>query len=450
MKTYTITTLFYLFLITNICSCKKLENVKLTEVKPEIVLVDNILSNRIKVIKLDKDTVYLIQRTLVREAGEQLIIEEGTLIKGADINIKPGGIILANGTANNPIVFTTAQRAGTRGVNSPGIVIEGKSANNAVNSTADLTDFSGSLQYCRIEFAPLTLKAVGSRTIIENVMVSYTNQDGLSAYNVIGGTFNAKNLISYACNGPADFYFTNGYNGKMQNVLAYRHPFFGVTGSSPSNTLAGIFIQNNATNPVTATPHTYPVISNLTVIGPNGQNGSNASYSDTLINAAAVVTTKKALFNIRNSLFMGYPKAGWILNDSLTAYAVEKRTALIANSIFQTGDTNRAFFLKPNSYNPYFSIDFKNYVLVPSILNNRLFTNINDFGLQDIFNYNAPNLLPNANSVVLNGANFDLVFSPASSSFFTPTLHLGAFGVNNWANGWANFTPLKSNYNFPE
>jgi hypothetical protein len=450
MKKHITAIIAYSFLLINIYSCKKQETIKLSEVKPERILTDNITGNRIKIIKLYRDTVYLIQKEFIREAGEQLVIEEGTLIKGANVTIKPGGIILANGTANNPIVFTSFQRPGTRGENSTGIKVEGKSKNNDFGNTGDSTDFSGSLQYCRIEFAPLTLKAVGSRTTIENVMVSYTDRNGLSAYNIIGGTFNAKNLISYACSGPADFYFTNGYTGKMQNLLACRHPFFGSSGTSPVNALAGIFIENNAANPVNARPRTLPIISNLTVIGPNGQNGSTPAYSDTVIRAAAIVTTRNAFFNICNSLFMGFPKAAWVIDDSLTAYSVEKRVALVSNSIFHAGDTSRAFYLKPGSYRPYSNIDFKNYVLVPSVLNNRLLINISDFGLQDIFNYNTPNLLPNANAVVLKGAKFDGVFTAGNPSFFTPTEHLGAFGINNWASGWVNFTPLKTNYNFPE
>ncbi len=448
MKKYTtsIAIIVYSFVLINMYSCKKQETIKLTEVKPEKILIATSGNNRIKIIKLYRDTVYLIQAPFDRQAGEQLIIEEGTVIKGANILINAGGIIIANGTADKPIVFTSFQRPGTQAQNNPGIIIEGKSKNNAAGSTGDSTDFSGSLQYCRIEFAPLTLKAVGSRTNIENVMVSYTNHNGLSAYNIIGGTFNAKNLISYACSGPADFYFTNGYTGKMQNLLALRHPFFGNTGTSPANALAGVFIENNAANPINARLRTFPIISNITVIGPNGQNGSTAVYSDTAVRAAAIVTTKNAFFNISNSLFMGFPKAAWLIDDSLTAGAVQNRTALISNSIFNSGDSSRAFYLKPGSYNPYSSADFKNYVLVPSVLNNRLFTNIADFGLQDIFNYNAPNLLPNANSVVLKGAKFDGAFS----TYFTQVQNLGAFGTGNWASGWANFTPLKTNYNFGE
>jgi hypothetical protein len=434
--------------------CQKEENIKVSKVKPE-----KIITNTSKILKLYKDTVYILQNTFVREAGEQLIIEEGTLIKAGirsqttpnlrngGILIKPGGVILANGTSDQPIVFTSNAPAGSQTTNWEGITIQGKSTDNDISTPADAADFSGSLRYCRIEFAPLILKAVGSRTTIDNIMVSYTERDGLSAYNITGGTFNAKNLISYACVGPADYYITNGYTGKMQNVLAYRHPFFGNTGSAPVNTLTGIFIENNPRNPANAKPFTLPVISNLTVIGPNGQNGSTAIYNDTTIRASALVTTNSGCFNIRNSLFMGFPKAGWILDDSATANSIEIGLAILTHSIFQANDTARAFYLKPNSYLPYGSNDFKNFMLNPT-RNNRLFYTVSDFSLQNIFNYSAPELLPGANSVVLKGAKFDGPF--ADASFFVPADHLGAFGKNDWTKGWTNFTPLKTNYNFPE
>jgi hypothetical protein len=428
-------------------SCQKEENVKTAAIKPEKEVLAFSGNSRIKVIKLFSDTVYLIKNELVREAGEQLIIEPGTLIKTSGITIKPGGIILANGTVDKPIVFTSFQRPGTQGPNWNGITIEGKSKNNDFGPLGDSVDFSGNLQYCRIEFAPLTLKAAGSRTIIENVMVSYAGQNGRSAFNIIGGTFNAKNLISYACGGPADYYITNGYTGKMQNVLAYRHPFFGKTGSAPANALTGIFIENNPRNPVNARPFTLPLISNLTVIGPNGQNGSAPQYGDTSVRAAAIVTTGSACFNIRNSLFMGYPKTCWALDDSATANSIEIGLAILTHSIFQTGDTTRAFYLKPKSYLPFASNDFKNFMLRP-VRNNRLFYAVADFSLQSIFNYNSPELLPSANSVLLKGAKFDGPF--ADASFFISADHLGAFGKNDWTKGWTNFTPLKTNYNFPE
>lgn len=469
MKQYFSIKIFFpfslLLAILTVMGCKKQEYIKTILKKPEKRIEEFQLASRSypAIIKLYNDTVYILDIDFTREAGQQLIIEEGTLIKAGlrplanlgssvpsagSITIKRGGILIANGTRNQPIVFTSNALKSTQSVNWGGINIQGKSTDNDIANpvNVDATDFSGSLNFCRIEFAPLTLRAVGSSSIIENVMVSYTKRNGVSAYNIYGGTFNARNLISYACAGPSDFYITNGYTGKMQNILAYRNPFSGESGSIPLNTLSGIFLENNPFNPVNARPYTFPAISNLTVVGPNGQEGSAPQYNATDIRSAAIVTTGSAGFNLSNSLFMGYPKTCWLLDDANTARALQSGINAISYSVFQAMDTSRVFYLKPGSYPPYSSYDFRNFVLAPA-LKNKVFLSVDDFSFTNLFNYNNPGLLPKENSVVLTGANFQGIYA---DPFFIPVSNLGAFGKDEWYKGWANFTPLKTNYNFPE
>jgi len=444
-------------------ACRKSENIKSSAVKPEKVLLDNdgfVNTNRVTIVHLYKDTVYTLKDPFVRQAGEQLIVDAGTLIKvqvegqPPAITVEPGGIIQAIGTRDAPIVFTSNANPGSQYKNWGGIIIRGKSTDNAnpPSSGTDNADFSGAMTYVRIEFAQLTLTAVGSNTILENIMVSYTNIMGQSlptpSFEIDGGTFNARNLVSYACGGPADLYITRGYSGKMQNILALRHPFFGSRGNTPARTLAGIYIGNNQGNPVSAKPNTNPVLSNITLIGPNGQNGSPADYSDTVaVRSAALVTTGNSFFQLRNCLLLAYPEGGWYLDDSLTADHIRYGKAEVAYSIVQSIDSGRAFFLAPASYTPFASTDFKDFVLAPPF-DNRLFANAADFALADPFNYNAPDPSPQPGSPVLQGANFDgPLFNDA---FFNKGTQLGALGADNWLRGWTNFTPLKTNYNFSQ
>ncbi len=437
-------------------ACKKREDIKASPVKPEKELSDKgpvYPYDRLKTVHLYKDTIYTLAKSpFERKDGEQLIIDEGTIIKvstgGAtnNITIEPGAIIQANGTAENPIVFTSNNYAGNQNVNWGGLIIQGRSYDNANGSNGNPADFSGTLNYVRIEFAPLVLTAVGNRTVIENVMVSYVNAIGQSkappAYEIDGGNFNARNLISYACAGPSDFYITRGYSGQMQNILAYRHPFFGGTGiNSPYNTLSGVFIENNPNDP-SALPYTFPLISNLTVIGPNGQDGTTGSYYDTTIRAAALVTTAHSYFRIRNSLLLGFPIGAWYLDDSLTARAIRLNQSEFTYNIVQSNDSTRAFYLQPHSYFSYTSEDFKNYMMRPQF-HDELFHDAADFKFTDPFNYDNPNLLPLNDSPVLSGSNFD-----QAGPFFNQVSYRGAFGTEDWTKGWANFTPLKTNYNF--
>jgi hypothetical protein len=431
--------------------CKKDENIKASKIKPEKILFDKANSgtgNRLRIVQLSKDTVYINSGSFTREAGEELVIEEGTLIKGgAGITIQPGGVIVANGTRENPIVFTSNRRRGVQGQNWSGITIQGKSVDNLKPGPKDSVDFSGSLLYTRIEFATLTLESVGSRSIIENVMVSYAEG---SAFNILGGSFNARNLVSYACGGSADYYITRGYSGRMQNLLAYRHPYFGGLGTSPPNSLAGVFVENSPFNPGGARPFTNPFISNLTVVGPNAQNGSASAYADTATSfkVAALVTTGSSCFSIRNSVLIGFPSSAWRLDDRATAENIQLGNGDLSYSLLHANLINRVFYLLPGTVTPFLSNDFRNYMLQP-VYQNRVLPNATDVKLTDMFNYNAPGLVPMDGSPLLTeptnfkGPIFDNVF-------FNKVAYKGAMGKDNWMSGWTNFTPLKTNYNFSE
>jgi hypothetical protein len=450
-------------------SCQKSADVKTKKGKPEVELFDAAVDStgnrfaRLPVVHLKKDTVYLLNQDFIRHAGEQLIIDEGTLIKvstpstntGPSITIEPGGSITAVGNATEPIVFTSNARAGTQGPNWGGIIIQGKSYNNANGSNGIADDFSGVIQFVRVEFAPIALIGVGSKTVFENVMVSYVNAQFYelyqSSFSIYGGKVNCRNLISYACSGPSDFFITNGYSGNMQNLIASRHPFFGHTaGSSPGNALAGIFIQNNNSKSTALKPYTNPVISNMTVVGPDNQNGMPPAYLDTNIQAAALVTTSNACFHVRNSLLLGFPAACWILNDSNTAQNLLEGNGEFSYSIVHANNTANCFYLAPNTYRPYNSADFKNYML-GAAYHNQLFKTTAEFRFGNISNYDfGPDLMPESGSPVLTGASYDSSTFYSNPYFDKRETYLGAVGTYDWLKNWTNFIPLKTNYNFPE
>ena len=156
------------------------------------------------------------------EDGATLTIEPGTIIKGeksskGSLIVKRGGKIIANGTVDKPIVFTSNQAKGSRAAGDwGGLVLLGKAPVNktpAVIEGENLTQFggtdaadnSGSLKYVRIEFAGiafetdkeingLTFGGVGSGTTIDYVQVSHSGDD---SYEWFGGTVNAKHLIAF-------------------------------------------------------------------------------------------------------------------------------------------------------------------------------------------------------------------------------------------------------------
>ena len=89
-----------------------------------------------------------------------------------------------------------------------------------------LLDNSGILRYVRIEYAGyaflpdneingLTFGGVGSGTIIDNVQVSYANDD---SFEWFGGTVNCKHLICFKTLDD-DFDTDNGFAGKFSLVF---------------------------------------------------------------------------------------------------------------------------------------------------------------------------------------------------------------------------------------
>jgi hypothetical protein len=436
-------------------SCTKNLNERTSRKKPEVVLRDVIdlgsgQAQRIKILQLHADTVYLLTSNITREEGEQLIVDPGTLIKsnpGIGIYINKSAIVVANGTEQLPIIFTSNLPAGSANNYWQGITISGKSFNNTGSSSGDPADASGSLRYVRIEFAGLSLIDVGAGTTIENVQTSYSNLS--PAFLISGGNVNGKYLVSYACGAPADFYIGNGYSGKLQYLLAYRYPFFGSAGSKPSGAIAGLYIENNETNPVAAGPATFPFISNLTVIGPAGRSGMPTVYKDSSNGflAAALVTNRNASFRIRNSIFMGYPVGGWQIGDSLSARKVHYLESEFTSSIVYCADSNRTFYIRKNIYRRYDTRDFKEYMLEDRF-HNRLFYSINSFGLNNVFGYDALGPVPADGSVLLKGADFS--GDNYGQGFFDKVEFVGAVGRDNWLRGWTNFNPLKTNYNIPE
>ncbi|MFA7381529.1 MAG: hypothetical protein WC150_13810, partial [Bacteroidia bacterium] len=190
------------------------------------------------------DTLYTIQGYVYVKNNATLTIQPGTIIKGdknskATLIITRNGKINANGTSTQPIVFTSAQVAGSRQPGDwGGIVILGKARinrptdcstcpgssvaageagiQNAIEGDLDNasgdglyggTDDnhnSGTLRYVRIEYGGvvitpgneingLTMGGVGKATQIDHIQVTQANDDGFEWF---GGNVDAKYLIS--------------------------------------------------------------------------------------------------------------------------------------------------------------------------------------------------------------------------------------------------------------
>lgn len=271
-----------------------------TETKAQVLDVTTLNSASITgTVVLTKTTRYLMTGFNYVQNGGKLVIPEGTVILGdfetkGTLIIQRGGKIFANGTADAPIIFTSEKPAGSRAAGDwGGVIILGRSAINTSTGadSAEIEGFgpglgpiyggqpvinddsSGVFRYVRLEFPGinltgisgneingLTMGGVGSRTIIEYVMVSYSGDD---SFEWFGGNVNCNHLIAYK-GLDDDWDCDNGYRGKIQFGLSVRDK--DIADVSSSN---GFEIDNNNNSPSnTNGPRTRPFFSNMTVVGP--------------------------------------------------------------------------------------------------------------------------------------------------------------------------------------
>jgi hypothetical protein len=317
-------------------------------------LTGNLTANK----TLNKGESYLIKGTYVVMSGVTLTVQAGAIIKGDKASkgvlvVKQGGTLIANGTATEPIVFTSAQPAGERDRGDwGGIIIMGDAyvnqtaqpsvegltpppsdANFYKYGTVDATQASatvgtnnqnsGSLKYVRIEYAgielipnsetnALTMAAVGDGTTIDYVQVSYGGDDGFEWF---GGTVNAKHLVSLAI-WDDDFDTDFGWRGNVQWGVAVRAAF--VADQSGSTTFESDSQGNG--NPIGSvctdavkTGCTRGVFSNISVFGPRDYNRAiSGNYT------RAMHIRRRTAISIFNSVIAGY-HAGLQIDDAGTA-----------------------------------------------------------------------------------------------------------------------------------
>ncbi len=260
--------------------------------------------------------------TLTIEAGNTLVFQDAFDY----VLINRGAQIVANGSPTAPITFTSFIDAisGTAGVNDVqqwgGMVINGNGITNNCSDAERAADqchvvtegqpsnyggdnnaeSSGSLQYVIVkhtgfEVAPddelngITFNAVGSGTVVENVQVYSTYDDG---FEFFGGAVNVTNaVILYARDDSLDY--SDGYIGTIQNALVIHFQTDGNRCIEGDNVGSA---RSDAGVPLDTAPLTTPTVRNLTCItgstdvnthgdseGPLVRQGGQLVLSDSII-----------------------------------------------------------------------------------------------------------------------------------------------------------------------
>lgn len=415
----------------------------------------------------NNDNIYILNGWVYVRAGATLTIEKGTIVKGDFISkgaliIERDADIIADGTAEEPIVFTSQKAAGQRNygdwggvilcgrasVNAPANAGNGTVAGEAIieggvgsiyggGATPDDDDNSGILRYVRIEFGGipfqpnseingLTMGGVGRGTIIENVQVSFSGDD---AYEWFGGTVNCKNLIAYR-NWDDDFDTDFGYRGNIQFAMSMRDP--SIADQSGSN---GFESDNDATG-TGNTPITQPKFSNVTIIGPLvNSEAPNSNYK------RALHLRRNTQTSVFNSVFAGYG-VGLLIDGSTTHTNAINGDLRFKNCVLAAMQDSLAAVSAANPNNISGAFNISDWFTTPGFDN----TLVNTAGelMMNSTAVGSPRFTLADGSPLMSGASFS--DSYLDDDFFTPVAYRGAFGTENWTACWAEWDPQNSDY----
>lgn len=435
-----------------------------------------------------KKGTYLLKGWCYITDGVTVTIEPGTVIRGdkdtkAALIVERGGKLIAEGTKDAPIVMTSEMKKGFRKPGDwGGLIICGKAKTNQTEQQIEGgprtkhggdndADNSGIFRYIRVEFAGfpfktdqeingITFGSVGSGTTVDHLQVSYSNDD---SYEWFGGAVNCKYLVAYH-GWDDDFDTDNGFSGNVQYCLSIRHPK--IADQSQSNG----FESDNDVDGDTKTPRTKAKFSNVTFIGPVGQDASFANTT-TYINGgeyfpnngsslglyqAAMQIRRNSNLSCYNSLAVGFP-IGLILDNEkgdtqgdATKGELELKNIWFAGMTILGSDANKLY--KDNLVTGYETVDGKKVPKVDDTkasfsstffktadFNNAVKTvaelNLTKAGSTKI----TANYLPSAGSPLLTAGNSSL---PGGTSY------IGAFNgpSDNWMDGWTNFDPQNTTY----
>ena len=308
------------------------------------------------------DTTYVLQGYVKVSNAATLTIQPGTkivgdtLVPGSSLWILRGSKLMAEGTVDKPIVFTSQRSAGNRAPGDwGGIVMVG---NAPINRTAnpiftegpagaaenyaggtDFNDSSGSLKYVRVEFAGYDISngsgqelnsisnyAVGRGTTLDYVEVMAGLDDGIESF---GGAGDYRHIVSFET-GDDHFDWTEGFQGRAQYLIALQttvltpRPGTGTVSSDPRGFEGDGCESDKAGCTYANTPYSMPVWANFTVVGPG-----TGIFSTSDGNGAVVRRGSAA--NMVNGIIARWPGVGISIRDAETKALMDADSVFIRN-----------------------------------------------------------------------------------------------------------------------
>lgn len=443
------------------------------ESRPIVVVTDDDIGPG-DIVRWTADTVYQLSGIVFVEDGAQLHIDAGTVVKAEDgqstdasaLVVARGGQIFAEGTATDPIIFTSVQDnissadlltyedrglwggivlLGRAGTNNPGdasadyqevegineIVTEGDT--RAEYGGSDDDDNSGVLRFVSIrhtginigesdgnEIQGLTLGGVGRGTTLDYIESYASGDDGVEFF---GGTVDLKHFTS-AFNSDDSIDWDQGWRGRGQF-------WFVLQGLDKAGAAAE---QDGAGGDEFFQPYAIPTIYNATYVGAGVGNQPESDQP------AMLVFRDNTGGFYHNSIFTDFQtdQGGLALTiediDNTGSRPEDSRQQFESGNLGLTNNVWFGFgagndpvqFVDPSLANQQAIIDYLaangNVVADPMLAGIERDTEP-DGGLDP---------RPTGNSPAFTSPRAAYPNDP----FFTPTDYMGAFGRINWLLGW--------------
>lgn len=285
------------------------------------------------------ETTYTLDGLVFVEGGAKLTIEPGTRIlgnPGSALIVTRDSTLNAQGSRQDPIVFTSSQPVGRRDRGAWGGVvllgnapvntgtghIEGidKSDPRGIFGGSDINGSCGVMKYVRIEFAGyeistdnelngLTLGGCGAGTLLSHIQVHMSLDDGIEFF---GGTSNLKHIL-ISRPGDDGLDWDRGWRGKGQFIVVQQGADDGDNCIEADN-----YKKDN-----NALPRSAPVLSNLTLVGSGDRN----------IAQRGILLRRGTGLDLRNTLVSGFTKEALDIRDEATVALVERSELQMAGVI---------------------------------------------------------------------------------------------------------------------
>lgn len=410
---------------------------------PGITLVDVPAGDITGDTRWTADTIYTLKGYVFVTSGT-LTIEAGTTIKGDNgsaLTITKDARLVANGTADKPIVFTSSATVPMSG-DWGGVVLQGKAPINVTGGTNKVEGFPdsygdrivyggtnaahdcGSLKYARIEYAGfqlavdnelngLTLAACGTGTTVDYVQAHFGLDDGVE---VFGGTVNLSHIVVSAPDDDA-IDWDLGWTGKLQFLVVQQRNGRGDKGVEADS--------NRNDNELL--PRSAPEIWNATFIG---SDGAPADVQ------GGLHLRRGTAGKLSNAIVAYFPKFAIDVDGSSSTAQANASALSVQHTYFMKAAASE---LWPTNFDAngmgvqndcISGVCLDEAAVFSAVATNKI--NV-DPQLADPKHLTAPNWKPNTGSPVLTGCG-----TPPAGLDQTATF-CGAIGATDWTLGWTKY-----------